>query len=500
MSEVVGKSIVALRDLLTKKQVSCREIWQAHRRHLDAVEPQLSAFNCLTDELAEKQAEKIDALLAAGSPLPPLAGVPLAIKDNICLSGYPTTCSSKILADFKPPYTATVAERLLAAGALLLGKTNMDEFAMGSSTENSAFKLTRNPWDTATVPGGSSGGSAAAVASGCSVVALGSDTGGSIRQPASFCGVVGMKPTYGLVSRFGLVAFASSLDQIGPFGRCVEDAAITLEAMGGHDRRDSTSIPQPAAACTAHLGKAIKGLKIGIISELSGSGVDEPVLEAFKAAADTFTSLGAQVGEASLPNARHALPVYYLIATAEASANLARYDGVKYGHRASADDLLGMYFATRQQGFGAEVKRRIMLGTYALSSGYYDAYYKKAQQVRRLIKEDFDRAWSQFDLLICPTSPCLAFEFGAKTADPLQMYLSDIATIPANLAGLPGISIPCGFARKGSSHLPIGLQFLGPALSDARLLQAAFAFESATDFHKKNPPQLAAIEAASHAK
>jgi aspartyl-tRNA(Asn)/glutamyl-tRNA(Gln) amidotransferase subunit A len=486
MKDVLGKSIGELRQLLTTKTVSAKEILNAHRQHSEAIENSIQAFNTETYELADKQAADVDKMVAEGKTLPPLAGIPLAVKDNICVPGYATTCSSKILENFIPPYEATVAKKLFAAGAICLGKTNMDEFAMGSSTENSAFKLTHNPWNTKMVPGGSSGGSAAAVASGQVTIAVGSDTGGSIRQPASFCGVVGMKPTYGVVSRFGLVAFASSLDQIGPFGRCVEDVALTLQAIAGHDVNDSTSIAGPYPDYVQALKKDVKGLRIGLISELSGEGIDDEVNKAVQNASSVFKHLGVTVETVSLPNSKHALPVYYLLATAEASANLARFDGVKYGLRdKDAQDILSMYYKSRSQGFGAEVKRRIMLGTFALSTGYYDAYYKKAQQVRRLIKNDFDKAFSQFDLIICPTSPTVAFAFGAKTGDPLSMYLSDIATIPANLAGIPGISIPCGF---GQGHMPIGLQILAPQLGDDKLLQAAYAFEQATDFHKQKPP------------
>ncbi len=487
MTELVGLSIRELRALLLEKQVSARDVLSAHLSHVQAVEPQISAFTTICGELAESQADAVDRKIASGEDSGALGGIPVALKDNICVAGYTTTCSSRILSNYVPPYEATVTTRLVSAGALIIGKTNMDEFAMGSSTENSAFKLTCNPWDTKTVPGGSSGGSAAAVCAGETVVALGSDTGGSIRQPASFCGVAGIKPTYGLVSRFGLVAFASSLDQIGALGRCVLDLATTLGVIAGHDKRDSTSFDQPVPDFAADLDCQVRGLRIGIVTELTGEGIDQEVNLAIAAAVKTFESLGATVEEVSLPNSRHALAVYYLIATAEASANLARYDGVKYGYRAPADDIVSMYCQTRSHGFGPEVKRRIMLGTYALSSGYYEAYYKKAQQVRRLIKDDFDRAFADFDVLVCPTSPTCAFAFGAKTDDPLQMYLSDIATIPANLAGVPGISIPCGF---GAGGLPIGLQLVGPALSDARLLQAAHAFETATDYHTKRSPVL----------
>lgn len=488
MTTLIDKSISELGSMLRSKQVKAREIAEAHLKHLKAIEPQIDAFNCTTDDLALSQADNVDKLIASGSPLSPLAGIPIALKDNICVPNYPTTCSSKILANFKPPYQATVANKLFDQGAVCVGKTNLDEFAMGSSCENSAFKPTKNPWNTSTVPGGSSGGSAAAVASASAVVSLGSDTGGSIRLPAAFCGVVGMKPTYGAVSRFGLIAFASSLDQIGPFGRCVEDVAITLNAISGHDKRDSTSYDQALPDFVAGLKGDIKGLRIGLIKELIGEGIEPDVRDAILKAADTFKQLGAIVEEVSMPPLKHSLPVYYLIATAEASANLARYDGVRYGHRnMEAQDLLSMYFSTRKEGFGPEVKRRIMLGTYALSSGYYDAYYGKAQQVRRLIKDDFDKEFKKFDILISPTSPSVAFGLGAKTEDPLKMYLTDIATIPANLAGLPGISLPCGL---GKGDLPIGLQIVAPALGDAVALKAAYAFEQATNFHKGRPPLL----------
>lgn len=486
MTELIGKSISDLRKLLDKKEIKALEIAEAHLAHAERIEPELGAFNLLTPELAIAQAQHADKLIASKSAqdLPALTGIPIALKDNICVAGYATTCSSKILANFIPPYQATVVKRLEEAAAVIIGKTNMDEFAMGSSTENSANKLCHNPWNLKRVPGGSSGGSAAAVASGSAVVSLGSDTGGSIRQPASFCGVAGMKPTYGTVSRFGLVAFASSLDQIGPFGRSVEDLAYTLNAISGHDPKDSTSYSDKLPDYVSELKKPVKGLKVGLIKELIGQGIDEEVRKSILAAVEVFKSQGMTVEEVSMPQLKHALPVYYIIATAEASANLARFDGVRYGLRVEADDLINMYFKTRQEGFGAEVKRRIMLGTYALSSGYYDAYYKKAQQVRRLIKDEFDKQFQGIDLLISPTSPSVAFEIGAKVDDPLTMYLSDIATIPANLAGLPGVSIPCGF---GEGQLPIGLQILAPSLGDATALRAAYAFEQATDFHKKRP-------------
>jgi aspartyl-tRNA(Asn)/glutamyl-tRNA(Gln) amidotransferase subunit A len=492
MSQLVGKRIKELRNLLSKKEVSAREILDAHLTHIKNYNNEIDAFNCVTENLAREQAERVDKQIAQGEAVGRLAGIPIAIKDNMCVPGYPTTCSSKILENFTPFYTATAVQRLFDEGAVCVGKTNMDEFAMGSSTENSAFKKTKNPWNTNCVPGGSSGGSAASVAAGFSVVALGSDTGGSIRQPASFCGVAGMKPTYGLVSRFGLVAFASSLDQIGPFGRSVEDIAETLSVMAGHDPKDSTSLSSisqdshsvkhmdfTAGLDGDTLAHVLK-FKVGVIKELLGEGIEPEVRAAVSAAAEQFKKMGCAVEEVSIPHAKYALPVYYLIATAEASANLARFDGVRYGLRdKEAKDILSMYMQTRHDGFGAEVKRRIMLGTYALSSGYYDAYYKKAQQVRRLLKNDFDRTFAQYDLVLTPTSPSVAFAVGEKVDDPLTMYLSDIATIPANLAGLPGISIPCGF---GVSGLPIGLQILGNTLSDAKLLKAAYAYQQSTDF------------------
>lgn len=502
MTELVGRSISELKKLLADKSVSAKEVLAAHVKHVQAHDSDIKAFRCLTEERAQKQAARVDELIAKGEALPPLAGIPVAIKDNICVADYPTTCSSRILENFIAPYEATVAQKLDQAGALFIGKTNMDEFAMGSSTENSAFKKTANPWDLSRVPGGSSGGSTAAVASGMAVVALGSDTGGSIRQPAAFCGVSGMKPTYGMVSRFGLVAFASSLDQIGPLARSVEDTAIALSVIAGHDKKDSTSIPEPfkhqgprfEAALSSDPEKLMKGLRVGVITELVGEGIEPEIVSSIRAAAAIFEKLGAKVTDVSLPNSKFALPVYYLIATAEASANLARYDGVKYGLRetdgAAKDSILEMYKSTRSKGFGAEVKRRIMLGTYALSSGYYDAYYKKAQQVRRLIKNDFDSVFQNCDVLISPTSPTVAFKIGEKTDDPLSMYLSDIATIPANLAGLPGISIPAGL---GKDKLPIGLQILGQVLSDEVVLKVAHAFQQSTDFHNRQFPGLATV-------
>ncbi|PSB13516.1 Asp-tRNA(Asn)/Glu-tRNA(Gln) amidotransferase GatCAB subunit A [filamentous cyanobacterium CCP2] len=481
-------SIRELHHQLVKKECSAVELTQDYLKRVETLEPKLHSFLCVTADRALEQAKQVDAKLAAGEEVGPLAGIPIGIKDNLCTQGIPTTCASKILQNFVPPYESTVTAKLAAAGAVMVGKTNMDEFAMGSSTESSAFQLTANPWDVERVPGGSSGGSAAAVAAGECVVALGSDTGGSIRQPASFCGVVGMKPTYGLVSRYGLVAFASSLDQIGPFGRSVEDIAVLLETIAGHDPKDSTSlkvnIPNYASLLKPNLLKKQK-LRIGIIKETFGEGLDPVVGQAVMAAVDELKKLGAKVKEISCPKFRYGLPTYYIIAPSEASANLARYDGVKYGFRTEeAESLMDMYTKTRAQGFGAEVKRRIMIGTYTLSAGYYDAYYLKAQKVRTLIKQDFERAFSEVDVLVCPTSPITAFKAGEKTNDPLSMYLTDLMTIPVNLAGLPALSLPCGFDDQG---LPIGLQMIGNVLQEDVLLQAAYAYEQATDWHERQP-------------
>jgi aspartyl-tRNA(Asn)/glutamyl-tRNA(Gln) amidotransferase subunit A len=413
-----------------------------------------------------------------------LFGVPLAIKDNICTKGTLTTCSSKILSNFIPPYESTVTSRLIGQGYILIGKTNMDEFAMGSSTENSGFHVTRNPYDLERIPGGSSGGSAAAVAADECIAALGSDTGGSIRQPAAFCGVVGLKPTYGRVSRYGLVAFASSLDQIGTLTKTVKDSALLMNVISGHDPRDSTSAPVPVPDFTAAIGQDIKGIRLGVPKEYFIEGIEKEVELSVKGAIRKLEDLGAIPVEISLPHTGYAIATYYILATSEASSNLARYDGVKYGFRAEGKDLLDIYRNTRAQGFGAEIKRRIMLGTYALSSGYYEAYYKKAQQVRTLIKKDFERAFQEVDVIVTPTSPTVAFKVGEKSADPLQMYLSDIFTISVNLAGVPGISIPCGFTEK---NLPIGLQLIGRHFDEESLLKVAYAYEQATEWHKRRP-------------
>ncbi|MBN3891617.1 MAG: Asp-tRNA(Asn)/Glu-tRNA(Gln) amidotransferase subunit GatA [Nostoc sp. JL31] len=481
-------SIRELHHQLVKKERSAVEITQEALERIQALEPKLHSFLCVTADRALEQADAVDAKIAAGEEIGLLAGIPVGIKDNMCTKGIPTTCASRILENFVPPYESTATQKLADAGAVMVGKTNLDEFAMGSSTENSAYQVTANPWDLSRVPGGSSGGSAAAVAAQECVVALGSDTGGSIRQPASFCGVVGMKPTYGLVSRYGLVAYASSLDQIGPFGNTVEDAAILLSAIAGYDPKDSTSlkvaIPNYAASLKPNF-KPRGQLRIGIIKETFGEGLDPVVEQAVTKAVDQLQSLGAEIHIISCPRFRYGLPTYYIIAPSEASANLARYDGVKYGYRApDADNLLSMYTRTRAAGFGTEVKRRIMIGTYALSAGYYDAYYLKAQKVRTLIKQDFEKAFGAVDVLVCPTSPTTAFKAGEKTTDPLSMYLTDLMTIPVNLAGLPSLSLPCGFDAQG---LPIGLQLIGNVLREDLLFQVAYAYEQSTTWHLRKP-------------
>jgi aspartyl-tRNA(Asn)/glutamyl-tRNA(Gln) amidotransferase subunit A len=455
---------------------SAREVVDEHLAAIEARDDEIHAFNLVTADAARAAAAVVDRQVAAGHDPGPLAGVPIALKDNLCTRGVDTTCSSKILQGWRPPYDATVVERLASAGAIAIGKTNLDEFAMGSSTENSAFGPTRNPHDTSRVPGGSSGGSAAAVAAGFAPLALGSDTGGSIRQPAALCGVVGVKPTYGLVSRYGLVAFASSLDQIGPFATTVADAALLLEVIGGHDPADTTSIPRAVPPIRRHLDDGVDGLRVGIITELSGEGIAPDVARRVTEAAEALAAAGAEVGEASVPAAIYGLSAYYLIAPAEASSNLARYDGVRYGLRVEAANTPDMNLATRTAGFGDEVKRRIMLGTYALSAGYYDAYYGKAQKVRTLIIRDFRAAYERFDVLLSPTSPTTAFALGDKTADPLTMYLNDVCTIPSNLAGDPAMSVPFG---TGDDGLPVGVQVLAPALGEVDMFKVAAALEAA---------------------
>lgn len=485
-------TILEAHERLRRREISSVELTQACLDRIVAVDNDVKAFLTLTPELALEGARAADARRARGED-DVLLGIPLAIKDVICVEGVPTTCGSRILENFIPPYNATVIERLLARGAVILGKTNTDEFAMGSSTENSAFFTTRNPWDLGRVPGGSSGGSAAAVAARMVPGALGSDTGGSVRQPAALCGIVGLKPTYGRVSRYGLVAFASSLDQIGPLGRTVADVAVLLGAIAGYDPRDSTSmnLPLPGYLNLLSGGNGqpaampLQGVRLGVPKEYFIEGMQPEVEAAVRQAIEVMRELGAEVAEVSLPHTDYALPVYYLIAPAEASANLARYDGVRYGLRVQGEDMWDNYRATRGAGFGAEVKRRIMLGTYALSAGYYDAYYLKAQKVRTLIRADFDEAFKRVDVIVCPTSPTTAFRIGEKTDDPLQMYLSDVFTLSCNLAGLPGISLPCGFDRNG---LPIGLQLLGPAFQEEAILRVAYAYEQATEWHRMRPP------------
>ena len=464
----------ALADGVRSGGVSAAEVLEGYLDRIDAREGEIHAFNLVTAEEARQAARAVDARVAAGEDPGPLAGVPVALKDNLCTRGVATTCSSRILEGWKPPYDATVVTRLAAAGAVAIGKTNMDEFAMGSSTETSATGPTRNPHDTSRVPGGSSGGSAAAVAAGFAPLALGSDTGGSIRQPAALCGVVGLKPTYGTVSRYGLIAFASSLDQIGPFARTVADAALLFDVIGGHDPADSTSLERPAPAITSVLDRGVEGLRVGILSEhLDGAAAD--VVARTRMAADVLAGSGATVEEVSVPEVKLGLSAYYLIAPGEASSNLARYDGVRYGRRVAADDTVTMMTQTRSQGFGAEVKRRIMLGTYVLSAGYMDAYYNQALRVRSMIIEGFARAYGTFDVLLGPTAPTTAFALGAKTEDPLAMYLSDVCTIPTNLAGHPAVSVPFGVGDDG---LPIGIQILGPALSEGTIMQVATVLEA----------------------
>lgn len=469
---------------LDKKEISAEEIVKSVLGRISKVENKVSAFMTINIDEAISKAREIDDQIASGKKPTPLTGIPIAIKDNLCTKGILTTASSKILQNYIPPYNATVVEKIYQAGAIPIGKTNLDEFAMGSSTENSAYKVTKNPWNLSTVPGGSSGGSAACIAANEAVLAFGSDTGGSIRQPASFCGTVGLKPTYGRVSRYGLIAFASSLDQIGPLTKDVTDAALFLNVIAGHDLKDSTSVDIPVPDYRRSLIDDVKDLKVGLIKELLGEGIDESVKKSILEAADLLKKLGAKIEEISMPTLKHGIATYYLLATAEASSNLERYDGVKYGHRSDkAEDLLSMYYNTRREGFGSEVKRRIMLGTYALSAGYYDAYYLKAQKVRTLIKNDFDKAFSKFDVLISPTAPSPAFKIGEKVDDPLSMYISDIATIPINLAGIPAISIPCGFVNG----LPIGLQIIGKAFSEELLFRVAYTYEQNTQWHKRKP-------------
>ena len=483
MADLNWLSIQEAHAQLTSRQISSVELTQACLDRIDAVEDRVQSFLTLTPETALSQAAVADRMLGAGEG-GPLTGVPVQIKDVMCTEGVPTTCASRMLENFVPVYNATAVERLMGQGAVMLGKGNMDEFAMGSSCENSAFHPTRNPWDLDRVPGGSSGGAAASVAAGEAIYALGSDTGGSVRQPAALCGVVGLKPTYGLVSRYGLIAFASSLDQIGPVGRSVMDCALALNAIAGHDPRDATSVRREPTDYTATLGQDIKGMRLGVPEEYFVDGMDSGARKAVEEAVSTLEGLGASVRPVSLPTTRYALACYYIIAPSECSANLARYDGVKYGY--SYQDTNDMWEAmekTREYGFGPEVTRRVMLGTYALSSGYYDAYYLKAQRARTLIRQDFDRVFQDVDALVTPTSPVTAFKIGEKTGDPVQMYLIDVCTLPVNIAGLPGLSVPCGF----SDGLPVGMQFIGPHFSEETLLRTARAYEAATEWSSARP-------------
>jgi|TARA_Y100000741_G_scaffold302943_1_gene244713 aspartyl-tRNA(Asn)/glutamyl-tRNA(Gln) amidotransferase subunit A len=469
---------IEIAEKVSSGEISARSVVEQHIEIINDIEPDVNAFNLVTAEKALIDADEIDSKIASGETLGPLAGVPISVKDNLCTRGVETTCSSKILEGWKPPYDATVIEKLKEAGAIIIGKTNLDEFAMGSSTENSAFGPTRNPHNLERVPGGSSGGSAAAVAAGFSPLALGSDTGGSIRQPAALCGVVGVKPTYGRVSRYGLVAFASSLDQVGPFANTVSDAALALEVISGHDPRDSTSIPEKPLDISGVLDDGVRGMRIGVIEELSGKGlggISQDVLSRVEEAIKVLSNAGADVESASVPASVYGLSAYYVIAPAEASSNLARYDGIRFGPRTEAATTAETMTATRTKGFGDEVKRRIMLGTYALSAGYYDAYYGKSQRVRTLIMNDFAKAYEKFDILISPTAPTTAFPLGDKTADPMQMYLQDVCTIPSNLAGHPAMSVPFG---SGADGMPVGIQILAPAMAEREMFQAAKILES----------------------
>ena len=485
MSELFEKTATELSGLFARGEASAREITDAFLARIESVDPKVKAFLTVTGDAARSTADQLDAKRSAGEALGPLAGVPVALKDNLCTTGVETTCASKILCGFKPPYNATVVEKLASAGAIAVGKANLDEFAMGSSTENSGYFPTRNPHDLTRVPGGSSGGSAAAVAACEAPLALGSDTGGSIRQPASYCGIVGLKPTYGRVSRYGLVAFASSLDQIGPMAHTVEDTALLLNVLAGYDPLDSTSVPRAVPDYRAALTGDIKGVKIGIPKEYFAEGIAPEVRASVMAAIDLLSGLGAEFAEVSLPTTDYALAAYYIVAPAEASSNLARYDGVRYGIRTDkSGNHVELFERTREEGFGAEVKQRIVVGTYALSAGYYDAYYAKAQKVRTLIQREFETVFAGVDAVITPTAPTTAFGIGEKSDDPLAMKLTDICTIPANMAGIPALSQCCGFDSAG---LPIGLQLMGPAFSEETLLRIAHAYEQATDWHTRRP-------------
>ncbi|NLX70205.1 MAG: Asp-tRNA(Asn)/Glu-tRNA(Gln) amidotransferase subunit GatA [Clostridiales bacterium] len=478
-------TISELSSLISKKEISIPELTRHMLDRIEKLEPKLGCYISIVEDKAMEQAAKVQSMLNDGVLNSPLAGIPMGIKDNICTDGIPTTCASKMLSNFIPPYNAYVVKKLYDSGAVLLGKLNMDEFAMGSSTESSYFKMTKNPWDTERVPGGSSGGSAAAVVAGEAIYALGSDTGGSIRQPASFCGCVGLKPTYGLVSRFGLVAYASSLDQIGPITKIVTDGTLVLNAIAGHDPMDLTSSRRVQPDYTKALINDVKGMKIGLPREFVDDGVDKDVRNAILNAVKVFADLGAECVEISIPVMEYVVPAYYIIALAEASSNLARYDGIKFGYRASEpEDILDFCMRTRSEGFGTEVKRRILLGTYVLSSGYYDAYYKKALKARAIITREFNKAFEKCDIIIGPVSPTTAYKIGEKINDPVQMYMEDIFTVPVNIAGLPAMSIPCGFDSKS---LPIGLQLIGKRFDEPTIIRAAYTFEKNTDYHRARP-------------
>lgn len=477
------KTALELGQMIKNKEISSPELTQAMLDNIESNDKDINAYITVDKEGALARAEEIQAAIDAGEELSPLAGVPMAVKDNICTKDTLTSCGSKMLYNFKPPYNATVVDRLKDAGAVVLGKLNMDEFAMGGSTETSYFGATKNPWDIERVPGGSSGGSAASVAAGECTYALGSDTGGSIRQPCSFCGVSGIKPTYGAVSRYGLVAFASSLDQIGPVGRDIKDCAQVLSIISGHDAKDSTSIKRDALDFSDCFTKDIKGMKIGVPVNYFGEGLDEDVKKPVLEAINTLKGLGAEVEEFEMKITDYAIPTYYVLACAEASSNLSRYDGIKYGYRRKdCENLLDVYYTSRSDGFGMEVKRRIMLGSFVLSSGYYDAYYNKALKVRRLIKDSFDSAFSKYDMIISPVAPTVAYKIGENSSDPLKMYLGDVYTVSINLAGIPAVSVPCGFGANG---MPVGMQLIGNSFDEPKLVRAAYAFQQATDFHLK---------------
>lgn len=476
MSELTQRTVYEHVEALRKKEYSSTELTQAYLDQIDAKDETIGAYITVTAERALERARTFDEGRYVGRDVSPLAGIPCAVKDNMCTKGIKTTCASKMLGDYIPPYSAHVVEKLEHSGAIILGKLNMDEFAMGSTTENSAFKVCRNPMDTDRVPGGSSGGSAAAVAAKEAAYTLGSDTGGSIRQPASFCGVVGMKPTYGSVSRYGLIAFASSLDQIGPITSTVLDNALVLNAIIGHDKRDATSVKRSYEDFTADIKKGVKGMKIGIPEQFFGEGISEDVKEAVLAAAETYRTLGAEIVSVSMPSIDYALSAYYVISSAEASSNLARFDGIRYGYRCNEyDNIDELYRKSRSEGFGSEVKKRIMLGTFALSSGYYDAYYKKALQVRSLVRKDFDNAFEKCDFIISPVAPTVAYKIGEKVGDSLQMYMGDAYSVPVNIAGIPALSLPCGIGEGG---MPVGMQLIGPAFSESMLYCAGYAFEN----------------------